>query len=221
MFWNVVTWLKGIPSSSSHALVGGHDRRGRGACADCPAIQWVGLNKTLIAIVLSPMLGMILAMAIMLADELAVPPRRGARRRAQASARLHLVSSAAYSLSHGLNDAQKTMGDDHRAALFDRLSARGSSLCRTGWRSAATSRWALGTLTGGWKIIETMGIAHHQALAAPGIQRVARADRSSLFAAVVARHSGLDHAHHYRRDHRRGLGAARVGGALGRRAAMS
>src|SRR6476620_662053 len=65
MFWNVVTWIKGIPSSSSHALVGGIVGAGV-AHAGFPSIQWVGLNKTLIAIVLSPMLGLILTMGIML-----------------------------------------------------------------------------------------------------------------------------------------------------------
>src|SRR3954447_20392945 len=66
MFWNVVTWVKGIPSSSSHALVGGLVGAGV-AHAGLPSIQWVGLNKTLIAIVASPVLGLILTMAIMLA----------------------------------------------------------------------------------------------------------------------------------------------------------
>src|ERR671921_2764225 len=66
MFWNVVTWLKGIPSSSSHALVGGIVGAGV-ARAGLSGIQWSGLNKTLIAIVLSPTLGMLLSMLIMLA----------------------------------------------------------------------------------------------------------------------------------------------------------
>src|SRR5437764_10750573 len=61
MFWNVVTWLKGIPSSSSHALVGGLLGAGI-AHAGISGVQWTGLNKTLIAIVLSPVLGMILSM---------------------------------------------------------------------------------------------------------------------------------------------------------------
>src|SRR3982751_3307804 len=65
MFWNVVTWVKGIPSSSSHALVGGIIGAGV-AHAGVPAIQWAGLNKTVIAIVLSPTLGLILTMLIML-----------------------------------------------------------------------------------------------------------------------------------------------------------
>src|ERR687889_2411107 len=66
MFWNVVTWLKGIPSSSSHALVGGLIGAGV-AHSGISGIQWTGLNKTLIAIVLSPLLGLILTMIIMLA----------------------------------------------------------------------------------------------------------------------------------------------------------
>src|SRR5436305_1946125 len=108
MFWNVVTWLKGIPSSSSHALVGGLLGAGV-AHAGLTGVQWGGLNKTLIAIVLSPVLGMILAMLIMLATSwLAVrSSARGAERNFRA---LHLVSAAAYSIGHGLNDAQKTMG---------------------------------------------------------------------------------------------------------------
>lgn len=108
MFWNVVTWVKGIPSSSSHALVGGIVGAGL-AHAGFPSIQWVGLNKTLIAIVRSPVLGLVVIMAIML-----VTSWLGARASARGAERsfrgLHLVSSGTLSLSHGLNDAQKTMG---------------------------------------------------------------------------------------------------------------
>src|SRR5690606_18045468 len=108
MFWNVVTWLKGIPSSSSHALVGGIVGAGV-AHAGFVGIQWTGLNKTLIAIVLSPLIGMMLAMLIMLATSwmFARTSNRAAERILRS---LHIVSSGAYSLSHGLNDAQKTMG---------------------------------------------------------------------------------------------------------------
>ena len=65
MFWNVVTWLKGIPSSSSHALVGGIVGAGV-AHAGFEGIEWTGLNKTVVAIFLSPLLGMLLAMLVML-----------------------------------------------------------------------------------------------------------------------------------------------------------
>src|SRR3990167_8354302 len=108
MFWNVVTWLKGIPSSSSHALVGGIVGAGV-AHAGFEGIEWTGLNKTVIAIFLSPMLGMLLAMLVMLLSSWAL--RRATANLAEKTFRhLHLFSSAAYSISHGLNDAQKTMG---------------------------------------------------------------------------------------------------------------
>ncbi|AHE51837.1 inorganic phosphate transporter [Sphingomonas sanxanigenens] len=168
MFWNVVTWLKGIPSSSSHALVGGMIGAGV-AHAGITGIQWGGLNKTLIAIVLSPTLGMILAMLIMLATSWLFS--RATARGAERSFRvLHLISSAAYSLSHGLNDAQKTMG------IITVL------LYSTGYMTGPfeVPHWvaiscyiaiALGTMTGGWKIIETMGsritkLSQHQGFSA-------------------------------------------------------
>jgi PiT family inorganic phosphate transporter len=168
MFWNVVTWVKGIPSSSSHALVGGIVGAGV-AHAGLTGIQWGGLNKTLIAIVLSPTLGMLLSMLIMLASSwgLLKASAAGAERTFRS---LHLVSSAAYSLSHGLNDAQKTMG------IITVL------LYSTGYLSGdfEVPHWVaiscyiaigLGTLMGGWKIIETMGsritkLSQHQGFSA-------------------------------------------------------
>lgn len=168
MFWNVVTWLKGIPSSSSHALVGGLVGAGM-AHSGVTGVQWNGLNKTLIAIVLSPMLGMMLSMLVMLATSWMF--KGASARGADRSFRLlHLASSAAYSVSHGLNDAQKTMG------VITVL------LYSTGYLSGefAVPHWvaiacyiaiALGTMTGGWKIIETMGsritkLSQHQGFSA-------------------------------------------------------
>jgi PiT family inorganic phosphate transporter len=132
-------------------------------------IQWAGLNKTLIAIVLSPTIGMFLAMLVMLLSSWAL--HRASARQAERSFRvLHLISSAAYSLSHGLNDAQKTMG------IITVL------LYSTGYLTGpfAVPHWvaiscyiaiALGTMTGGWKIIETMGsritkLSQHQGFSA-------------------------------------------------------
>jgi PiT family inorganic phosphate transporter len=168
MFWNVVTWLKGIPSSSSHALVGGLVGAGV-AHAGLSGIKWAGLNKTLIAIVLSPLCGMILAMFIMLVTSWMAS--RASQRGADRSFRvLHLISAATLSLTHGLNDAQKTMG------IITVL------LYSTGYLSGdfEVPHWvaiscyiaiALGTLTGGWKIIETMGsritkLSQHQGFSA-------------------------------------------------------
>ena len=168
MFWNVLTCLKGIPSSSSHALVGGLIGAGI-AHAGLTGVQWSGLNKTLIAIVLSPTLGMILAMIIMMVSSWALKgvSASGAERTFRS---LHLFSSAAYSLSHGLNDAQKTMG------IITVL------LYSTGYLSGEfeVPHWvaiscyvaiALGTTMGGWKIIETMGsritkLSQHQGFSA-------------------------------------------------------
>ncbi len=168
MFWNVVTWLKGIPSSSSHALVGGLIGAGV-AHAGLTGVQWTGLNKTLVAIVLSPTLGMMLAMLIMLVTSwlFARATSSGAERSFRL---LHIVSSGAYSLSHGLNDAQKTMG------IITVL------LYSTGYLSGdfEVPHWvaiscyvaiALGTLSGGWRIIETMGsritkLSQHQGFSA-------------------------------------------------------
>ena len=93
MFWNVVTWLKGIPSSSSHALVGGLIGAGI-AHAGISGIQWTGLNKTLIAIVLSPTLGLILTMAIMLSTSW-MGVRASARGAERTFRGLHLVSAGA------------------------------------------------------------------------------------------------------------------------------
>ena len=154
MFWNVVTWIKGIPSSSSHALVGGIVGAGL-AHAGFGSIQWSGLNKTLIAIVLSPLLGLILTMVLML-----VTSWLGVRASASGAERtfrgLHLFSAGAYSLGHGLNDAQKTMGVI--TVLLYSTGYLHGDFHVPGW--VALSCYVaigLGTLTGGWRIIETMG----------------------------------------------------------------
>ncbi len=168
MFWNVVTWLKGIPSSSSHALVGGLIGAGV-AHAGFTGIQWSGLNKTLIAIVLSPTLGMLLAMLIMLLSSWAL--KGASARGAEKSFRvLHLISSAAYSLSHGLNDAQKTMGII-TVLLYSTGYLNGEFHVPHWVAIACYIAIALGTLSGGWKIIETMGsritkLSHHQGFSA-------------------------------------------------------
>ena len=168
MFWNVVTWLKGIPSSSSHALVGGIIGAGV-AHAGMTGVQWGGLNKTLIAIVLSPTLGMILAMLIML-----VTSWLGVRATAAGADRafrwLHLCSSALYSLGHGLNDAQKTMGII-AVLLYSTGYMQGEFHVPHWVALSCYVAIGLGTLTGGWKIIETMGtritkLSQHQGFSA-------------------------------------------------------
>src|SRR3954464_11671709 len=154
MFWNVVTWLKGIPSSSSHALVGGLIGAGV-AHSGIDSIQWSGLSKTLIAIVLSPTLGLILTMLIML-----VTSWMGVRASARGAERtfrgLHLVSAGAYSLGHGLNDAQKTMGVI-TVLLYSTGYLHGDFAVPHWVALSCYVAIGLGTLTGGWRIIETRG----------------------------------------------------------------
>jgi PiT family inorganic phosphate transporter len=212
MFWNVLTWMKGIPSSSSHALVGGLIGAGV-AHAGMTGIHWTGLNKTLLAIVLSPTLGMFLAMLVMLVSSWLL--KGATARTAERSFRaLHLVSSAAYSLSHGLNDAQKTMGII-TVLLYSTGNLTGEFHVPHWVAISCYVAIALGTMTGGWKIIETMGsritkLSQHQGFSASlgGIDHAVHG--------IGARHPGVDHAHHHRRDHRRRHRAAGLGGALGR-----
>lgn len=168
MFWNVVTWLKGIPSSSSHALVGGLVGAGV-AHAGLTGVQWSGLNKTLVAIVLSPTLGMMLSMLIML-----VTSWMGVRATAAGAERtfrvLHLVSSATYSIGHGLNDAQKTMGII-AVLLYSTGYLHGEFHVPHWVALSCYVAMGLGTLSGGWRIIETMGtritkLSQHQGFSA-------------------------------------------------------
>jgi PiT family inorganic phosphate transporter len=168
MFWNVVTWLKGIPSSSSHALVGGLIGSGV-AHAGMTGIEWSGLNKTLIAIVLSPTLGMLLSMLFMLVTSWLFS-RSNARMADRTFRFLHLLSSAAYSVSHGLNDAQKTMGII-TVLLYSTGYLQGEFHVPQWVAIACYIAIALGTMTGGWKIIETMGsritkLSQHQGFSA-------------------------------------------------------
>lgn len=168
MFWNVVTWLKGIPSSSSHALVGGVIGAGL-AHAGFGAIQWSGLNKTLLFIVLSPLIGMAVSMLVMLVSSWAFKgaSNKGAERGFRV---LHLASAAAFSVSHGLNDAQKTMGII-TVLLYSTGHLAGKFEIPHWVAISCYIAMGLGTLSGGWKIIETMGsritkLSQHQGFAA-------------------------------------------------------
>ena len=168
MFWNIVTWVKGIPSSSSHALVGGIIGAGV-THAGMSGIQWAGLSKTLVAIVLSPTLGLILTMAIMLATSW-LGVRASARGAERTFRGLHLVSAGAYSLGHGLNDAQKTMGII-TVLLYSTGYLHGEFHVPHWVALSCYVAIGLGTLSGGWRIIETMGtritkLSQHQGFSA-------------------------------------------------------
>lgn len=152
--WNVVTWLFGIPSSSSHALIGGLVGAGC-AKAGVGAVVWTGLGKTSAAIVLSPLVGFTLAMLLVL-----VVSWLFVRRTPFAVDRifrsLQFVSASAYSLGHGGNDAQKTMGII--AVLLYSQGYLGSEFYVPLWVVlSCQAAMALGTLFGGWRIVHTMG----------------------------------------------------------------
>jgi inorganic phosphate transporter, PiT family len=151
--WDLITWFYGLPTSSSHALIGGY----AGAAvtkAGLVAIIPAGWTKTLIFIVLAPLIGLVLGfvlMVLLLWIFQAFPPARVDRW----FRKLQLVSAAAYSLGHGGNDAQKTMG-----IIAGALFAGGyiSTFKIDLWVILiAHAAIALGTLSGGWRIIHTMG----------------------------------------------------------------
>jgi PiT family inorganic phosphate transporter len=152
--WNVVTWLAGIPSSSSHALVGGLVGAGL-AKAGLKAIVWSGVNKTALGIVVSPAFGFILALAlVLLVSWLFVRSRPAAVDRLFRS--LQFVSASLYSLGHGGNDAQKTMGII-AVLLFAHAGGRGAFHIPLWVVLSCQTAMALGTLFGGWRIVRTMG----------------------------------------------------------------
>jgi PiT family inorganic phosphate transporter len=151
--WNLVTWYLGIPSSSSHALIGG--LIGAGMAKSGPAaLMAPGIIKVAIFIVLSPVLGLLIGGLIMLGISWAffrVAPIRLDRwfRRSQ------LVTSALYSLGHGANDAQKTMGIIWLLLISRHMTTREHLPL---WVMVCCyAAIALGTLMGGWRIIRTMG----------------------------------------------------------------
>ena len=152
--WNVVTWLVGIPSSSSHALIGGLLGAGI-AKAGFGGVVWAGVWKTVAGIVVSPALGFGLALVLVLIVSWAFV--RATPAFADGTFRkLQFISAAAFSLGHGGNDAQKTMG-----VITVLLVAHGKI---TGefhvpfWVVlSCQAALGLGTLFGGWRIVHTMG----------------------------------------------------------------
>jgi PiT family inorganic phosphate transporter len=155
--WDLITWYYGLPTSSSHALIGGYAGAAV-AKAGLGAIIASGWTKTLIFIVVAPLMGLGLGFLIMLLTMWifhGFSPGRVDRW----FRRLQLVSAAAYSLGHGGNDAQKTMGIIAGALVAGNyLHLVDGKLPIPFWViMAAHAAIALGTLSGGWRIIHTMG----------------------------------------------------------------
>jgi len=155
IIWNLVTWYYGIPSSSSHALIGGFAGAAV-AKAGWSALVVAGLVKITLFIVLAPVLGMALGFVLMVLMfwifRSARPSRVDGLFR-----RLQLVSAAFYSLGHGTNDAQKTMGII--AILLFSSGYLGPEFYVPFWVIlAAHTAIGLGTMAGGWRIVKTMGM---------------------------------------------------------------
>lgn len=153
--WNLITWWFGLPSSSSHALIGGLIGAGlvKGGIA---VLVWSGIVKTTSFIVLSPAIGLILSIVLMVLV-MNLSRYSTVRRSDRLFRRLQLVSAAVYSISHGMNDAQKTMGVI--AVVLFNSGYMGAAFHIPYWVIILCYVMiALGTMAGGWRIIKTMGI---------------------------------------------------------------
>src|SRR5687768_11513484 len=157
IIWDLITWYWGLPTSSSHALFGGYAGAAI-AKAGFSAVIWSGWIKTLLFIVLAPMIGMGVGLLIMNSVNF-VFAQTSPSRVDRWFRRLQLASAAAFSLMHGANDAQKTMG-----IIAGALVTGGYLQMENGELPipftvvlAAHTAIGLGTLTGGWRIIHTMG----------------------------------------------------------------
>jgi inorganic phosphate transporter, PiT family len=153
--WNLVTWYYGIPSSSSHALIGGIVGSVM-AKAGSSALVAGGILKTVAFIFVSPLLGFLLGALMMVlvawVFRLSTPSRVDRWFR-----RLQLVSAGAYSLGHGGNDAQKTIGIIWMLLIATGHAAAGEAAPPTWTIVSCYTAIALGTMFGGWRIVKTMG----------------------------------------------------------------
>lgn len=153
--WNFITWYYGIPSSSSHALIGGIV----GAViskAGASALVFASVMKTVVFIFVAPLLGFVLG-SIMLIAVAWIFRRATPSRVDRWFRRLQLVSAGAYSLGHGGNDAQKTIGIVWMLLIATGYSAVGDKAPPSWVVLSCYSAIALGTLFGGWRIVKTMG----------------------------------------------------------------
>ena len=166
--WDVLTWLLGLPTSSSHALIGGYAGAAMGRAvilhgwgAAFGVIIPSGWTKTLIFIVVAPIMGFVLGFGLMVAVSW-IFHRRAPRQVDKLFRKLQLFSAAAYSLGHGGNDAQKTMGIVAGALYTAGVMNKADFAANWGhWHwpiiLAAHAAIALGTYFGGWRIVHTMG----------------------------------------------------------------
>ena len=205
----MITWYFGLPSSSSHALIGGYAGAAI-ANAGFGVIIVSGWYKTLMFIALAPIIGIILGYILKVIISWLI------RKQSLASVNkwsrvLQLFSAAAYSLGHGGNDAQKTMG-----IITSLLVAGGviSVFKIPLWVVlAAQAAIALGTISGGWRIIKTMGQKITKLTPIDGFCAETAA-ASSIFIATSHGRSSINHACHHRRNIRCWVSESILGGAL-------
>ncbi|MBX9848612.1 MAG: inorganic phosphate transporter, partial [Rhodocyclaceae bacterium] len=153
--WNIITWYYGIPSSSSHALIGGLVGAGL-AKAGLDPLLWAGIGKTVLFIVIAPTLGFILGGVLWVIVAWlcnGMTPRKVDRwfRRVQ------LVSCSLYSLGHGGNDAQKTIGIIWLLLIATGYVSQSDAMPPVWVIVVCYLAMGLGTLFGGWRIVKTMG----------------------------------------------------------------
>jgi PiT family inorganic phosphate transporter len=153
--WDVITWWFGLPTSSSHALVGAMSGAAV-AAAGWGALIASGFQKIAVFIVLSPLLGLLLAFTIMVVVYWLFHRRKRVDKLNRGFRRMQLVSAAAFSLGHGANDAQKTMGIILALLIANGILPSNASVPLWVVLSAHTAI-GLGTLFGGWRIVHTMG----------------------------------------------------------------
>ena len=153
--WDVITWYLGLPTSSSHALVGGMAGAAV-ASAGWHALIASGLQKIAVFIVLSPIIGLLLGFTVLVLVYWAFHRYTKVHRLNRGFRRAQLVSAAAFSLGHGANDAQKTMGVILALLIANGVVAKTGSVPLWVVLSAHTAI-GLGTLFGGWRIVHTMG----------------------------------------------------------------
>jgi len=155
IIWNLFTWWLGIPSSSSHTLIGGFAGAGVAHAGSFEALQMDKIMPTVYFIVLAPIIGMLLSY-IVAAITMQLSRRSNPSKIDSSFRRLQLLSSALYSLGHGGNDAQKVIGIIAAAMLSKGIIADIHHIPQ--WVPLACySAIAAGTLVGGWKIVKTMG----------------------------------------------------------------
>jgi PiT family inorganic phosphate transporter len=155
--WNLITWYYGLPSSSSHALVGGYAGAALAAYGGVSGLFVAsGWIKTISFIFISPLVGLVLGFSLMLAI-FWIFRRHTPDRVDRLFRKLQIVSAALFSLGHGGNDAQKTMGIIAAALVASSINANASNEIPLWVVLSCHAAIGLGTLTGGWRIVHTMG----------------------------------------------------------------